>query len=49
MQVCDAMYFSNPRCELRDVRALDGTKTSDLCSAMCVAENLNQGEVKGTN
>ena len=39
MQVCDAMYFSNPRCESRDFRALDWTKTSDLCSAMCVAEN----------
>ena len=39
MQICDAMYFSNPRCESRDFRALDWTKTSDLCSAMCDAEN----------
>ena len=39
MQVCDAMYFSNPRCESRDFRALDWTKASDLCSAKCVAEN----------
>ena len=39
MQVCDALYFCSPRCESRDVRALDGTKTSDLCSAMCIAEN----------
>ena len=38
MQVCDAMYFCSPRCESRDVRALDGTETSDLCSAMCIAE-----------
>ena len=39
MQVCDAMYFSNPRCESRDFSSLDWAKTSDLCSAMCVAEN----------
>ena len=39
MQVCDAMYFSNPPCESRDLRALDWTKTSDLCSAICVAAN----------
>ena len=38
MQVCDAMYFCSPRCESRDVRALDGTETGDLCSAMCIAE-----------
>ena len=38
MQVCEAMYFCSPRCESRDVRALDGTETSDLCSAMCIAE-----------
>ena len=39
MQVCDAMYFRNPRCESRDFRASDWTKAGDLCSAMCVAEN----------
>ena len=38
MQVCDAMYFCSPRCESRDVTALDGTVTSNLCSAMCIAE-----------
>ena len=38
MQVCDAMCFCSPRCESRDIRALDGTETSDLCSAMCIAE-----------
>ena len=38
MQVCDAMYFCSPRCESHDVRALDGTETSDLCSAMCIAK-----------
>ena len=32
MQVCDAMYFCNPRCESGDFKAVDGTKTSDLCS-----------------
>ena len=36
MQVCDAMCFRSPRCESRGVRALD--ETSDLCSAMCIAE-----------
>ena len=39
MQVCDAMCFCNPRCKSRDFRASDGTKTSDLCSPMCIAEN----------
>ena len=33
------MCFCNPRCESRDVRVSDGTRTSDLCSAMCTAEN----------
>ena len=39
MQVCDAMCFCKTRCESCDVRALDGTETSDLCSAMCIAES----------
>ena len=38
MQVCDVMHFCSPRCESRDVRGLDGTETSDLCSVMCIAE-----------
>ena len=30
--------FSSPRCESHDVRAPDKTQTSDLWSAMCIAE-----------
>ena len=40
MQACDAICFCNPRCESRDCRALDGTTISDLCSAVCIAENV---------
>ena len=39
MRVPNAMCFCNPRCESRDFRASDGTKTSDLCTAMCLAES----------
>ena len=37
MQVCDAMHFSNPRCESRDFRALDWTKTKRFvqCDVRC--------------
>ena len=38
MQVCDPMCFCNPRSESRDIKGLDGTKTGNLCSAMCIAE-----------
>ena len=38
MQVCDVICFSKPQRESHDFRALDGTKTSDLCNAMCIAE-----------
>ena len=37
MRVCDAMCFCNPRCDLRDSKALDGTKRGDFCSAICIA------------
>ena len=38
-KVCDATCCCNPRCDSRDFRAFDETKTSDLCSAMYIAEN----------
>ena len=34
MQVCDAICICNPQCESGNVKALDGTKRSDACSAM---------------
>ena len=38
-QVCHAIYFCYPRYESRDFKSVAATKTSDLCSAMRIAEN----------
>ena len=43
MRVHRAMCFRNPRYESGDSKALEGTKTSDLCSAMCSTENHIRG------
>ena len=40
MQVCDVMYFCNPRCESREIRALDGGPKHAICAVRYASQEF---------